>query len=184
MKKKISLFKKFTFAVIIGESLIVIPMLILTLGKSVNLKCQRIEPNHVNCQQQVSHLYGLWSNAPTPFRLTGVEVEEYVFKEDLPEGTYINLQTHNQEEKLYFYGSNLKTALADKERLETLLTNTGQSSLEITVTDTYFSALNFLATLVGLNIMIVFSVAFFSLITLIMFMVMVVTVSHFSRKTK
>ncbi|MBD2362310.1 hypothetical protein H6G36_14150 [Anabaena minutissima FACHB-250] len=184
MKKKFSLLKNVTFAVIIGESLIVIPMLILTLGKSVNLKCQRIEPNYVKCQQQVSHLYGLWSNAPTSFRLTGVELEEYVFKEDLPEGTYIYLQTNNQEENLYFYGSDLKTALADKERLETLLANTGQSSLEVTVTDTYFSALNFLATLVGLNIMIVFLVAFFSLITLIMFIVVVVTVSHFSRKIK
>jgi hypothetical protein len=184
MKKKFSPLKKFTFAVIIGESLIVIPMLILTLGKSVNLKCQRIEPNYVKCQQQVIHLYGLWSNAPTSFRLTGVELEEYVFKEDLPEGTYIYLQTNNQEENLYFYGSDLKTALADKERLETLLTNTGRSSLEITVTDTYFSALNFLATLVGLNIMIVFSVAFFSLIVLVMFSLILVTASYLYSKTK
>lgn len=184
MQKKITLLKRITFAVIIAELLIVIPMLMLTLGKSVNLKCQRIEPNYAKCQQQVSHFYGLWSNAPTSFRLTGVELEEYVFKEDLPEGTYIKLKTNNQEEELYFYGSNLKTALADKERLETLLSNHGQASLEITVKDTYFSALDFLETLVGLNIIILFSIVFLFFITLIMFVLIAVTFSHFLNKTK
>ncbi|WP_236141125.1 hypothetical protein [Nostoc sp. CMAA1605] len=184
MKKKISPLKKFTFAVVVAESLIVIPMLVLTLGKSVNLKCQRIEPNYVKCQQQFSHLYGLWSNTPTSFRLTGVELEEYVFKEDLPEGTYIYLQTNNQGEELYFYGSNLKMALTDKQRLETLLSNNGQASLEITVKDTYLSALDFLTTLVGLNIIIIFSIALFSLITLIIFVLTLVTASYFFSKTK
>jgi hypothetical protein len=184
MKKKIKLLKKFVLAVIMGESLIVVPILVFMAGKSVNLKCQRIEPNYVNCQQQVSHFYGLWSNAPTSFRLTGVEVDEYVFKEDLPAGTYIRLKTNNPREELYFYGSNLKTALADKERLETLLSNHGQASLEITVKDTYFSALDFLATLVGLNIIIIFSIVFLFLITLIMFALIAVTFSHFFNKTK
>ncbi|OCQ89350.1 hypothetical protein BCD64_26700 [Nostoc sp. MBR 210] len=184
MQKKISHIKNCTFAVIFAESLIVIPMLVLTLGKSVNLKCQRLEPNYVKCQQQVSHLYGLWSNTFTSFRLTGVEVEEYVFKEDLPEGTYIYLKTNNQGEELYFYGSNLKTAVADKQRLETLLSNHGQASLEITVKDTYLSALDFLTTLVGLNIIIIFSIALFSLVTLIIFVLTLVTASHFFSKTK
>ncbi|MBD2457906.1 hypothetical protein H6G80_28050 [Nostoc sp. FACHB-87] len=184
MQKKISHLKKFTFVVIFAESLIVIPMLVLTLGKSINLKCHRLEPNYVKCQQQVSHLYGLWSNTSTSFRLTDVELEEYVFKEDLPEGTYIYLKTNNQGEELYFYGSNLKTALADKERLETLLSNSGQASLEITVKDTYWSALDFLKNLVGLNISIIFSIALFFLIILIMFALILVTASHFFNKTK
>ncbi|ALF53330.1 hypothetical protein ACX27_11525 [Nostoc piscinale CENA21] len=184
MQKKISHLKKFTFAVIFAESLIVIPMLVLTLGKSVNLKCQRLEPNYVKCQQQVSHIYGLWSNTPTSFRLTGIEVEDYVFKEDLPAGTYIYLKTNNQEEKLYFYGSNLKPALADKERLETLLSNNGQASLEIIVKDTYLSALDLLTILIGLNIMVVFCMAllFLFLVTLCAFILVIA--NNFLNKTK
>lgn len=137
MDESLKQLKKVALTIVIGELLIVFPLLVFNIGKSVNLTCKRIEPNYVKCQQQLLHFYGLWSNQPKSFKLTGVEVQEYVFKEDLPEGTFIYLKTSNAGEKLYFYGTNLSAALADKERIDKLLLGTGEPSLNLTLKNSY-----------------------------------------------
>ncbi|WP_066379239.1 hypothetical protein [Anabaena sp. CA = ATCC 33047] len=166
---------KFLWAFIISELLIIIPMLVLTIGKSVNLKCRRIEPSYVNCQQQFSHFYGLWSSSPTSFRLMGMELEKYGFKEDFGAGTYLYLQTHHQQEELYFYGDNLQAALADKQRLAQLLGNTGSSSLELTLQDSSMTVLGFLEIFLGVHIIIYclvgFSLFFLTLTTVGYFLI-------------
>ncbi|BAZ33032.1 hypothetical protein NIES4074_55410 [Cylindrospermum sp. NIES-4074] len=163
--------KKVALTIVIGELLIVFPLLVFNVGKSVNLTCKRIEPNYVNCQQQLVHFYGLWSNQSKSFKLTSVEVQEYVFKEDLPEGTFIYLTTSNSGEKLYFYGTNLSAALADKERLDNLLLGTGEQALNLTLKNSKVNAFGILEMLLGIHGLFIFSVIFIGLFWLMFYLI-------------
>lgn len=171
MGKSLNPLKKVALTIVIGELLIVFPLLVFNVGKSVNLNCKRIEPNYVNCQQQLVYFYGLWSNQPKSFKLTGVEVQDYVFKEDLPEGTFIYLKTSNSGEKLYFYGTNLSAALADKERFDKLLLGTGEPSLNLTLKNSNVNAFSILEMLLGIHVFLIFSVIFIGLFWLIFYLI-------------
>ena len=119
-----------------GLRFLVIPIAIsmLTTGKSDKLTCKRLERKYVNCQYERVNYYGLWSEPTLSFRVTGAEVENYVYRDsedDTHDGYKMYLKAGNERIDFHEYKSHAEEAFAEQVRILELIAGIGEPSVHL-----------------------------------------------------
>ncbi|MBW4644301.1 MAG: hypothetical protein KME23_15165 [Goleter apudmare HA4340-LM2] len=106
-----------------------IPALPFLLGKAVDLTCNRLEINYVNCQYHRVNFYGLWTEPTMKIRLKNVVVKKYEIQHEDSTSTGYKLYLNNED--FYDYGSDAYRVHNDKQHLENFRLGTGNSYLNL-----------------------------------------------------